>query len=67
MPPNRRHRIGGRSARRLTFGAGWGREVTRWMGHSRPRCAGQLTNAYGLSMRPYRTDGFSARLETSGG
>jgi hypothetical protein len=35
--------IGGRSARRSAFGAGWARPVTGWLGRSRPslpRCAG---------------------------
>src|SRR5262245_40930107 len=40
------------------------------MGRSRPslaRCAGQLKNACELSMRPYRTNGFSAPPDTWGG
>ena len=70
MHPNRRHGIGGRSARLLAFGAGSVRAMTRWMVRFRPsllRCVGQLTNACELSMRLYKTDGFSAPPDTSGG
>jgi len=70
MPPNRRHRIGGRSARRLAFGAVSARAVRRSMGRSRPnlqRCAGQLTTAYELSTQRYRSNGCSVRLDASGG
>src|SRR5262245_15678930 len=58
MHLNRRHRIGGRSERRLAFGAVSARGVTRWMGRSRPslpRCAGLLTNGCERSMQPYRS------------
>ena len=56
--------------RRLAFGAASARAVTRSMARSRPslpRCAGLLTRACKRSMRPYRTNGFSARPECSGG
>src|SRR6516225_10013702 len=70
MHPNLRRRIGGRSVRRLAFGAAQARAVTRSMGRSRPslqRCAGQLTNACELPMQHYRSNASSARLEASGG
>jgi hypothetical protein len=53
MPPNRRHRIGGCSARRLAFGAESARTLTRWMGRSRPslaRCVGPPTIVFEGSM-----------------
>ena len=67
MHPNQRRRIGGRSVRRLAFGA---RAVTRSMGRSRPslqRCAGQPTNVCERAMQRYGSNDSSARLEASGG